>query len=90
MSSRMRTVATAVKEIAAELTPEAHGRGMILRASRILLVREVKERGRFRRWFEEARLEDLVLVRQASTPELLRDFGRWQDVRWRRETLALR
>jgi len=38
----------------------------------------------------EVRLEDLVLVRQASTPELLRDFGRWQDVRWRRGTLALR
>jgi hypothetical protein len=58
--------------------------------SRILLVREVKERARFRRWFEEVRLDDLVLVRQASTPELLRDFGRWQDVRWRRDTLALR
>ena len=58
--------------------------------SRILLVREVKERARYRRWFEEVRLEDLVLVRQASAPELLRDFGRWQDVRWRHETLALR
>jgi hypothetical protein len=58
--------------------------------SRILLVREVKERARYRRWFEEVRLDDLVIVRQASTPELLRDFGRWQDVRWRRETLALR
>ena len=58
--------------------------------SRILLVREVKEHARFRRWFEEVRLDDLVLVRQASTPELLRDFGRWQDVRWRRDTLALR
>jgi len=57
--------------------------------SRILLVREVKERNRFRRWFEEVRLDDLVLVRQASAPELLRDFGRWQDVKWRRETLAL-
>ena len=58
--------------------------------SRILLVREVKEHSRFKRWFEEVRLDDLLLVRQASTPELLRDFGRWQDVRWRRETLALR
>jgi hypothetical protein len=58
--------------------------------SRILLVREVKEGSRFKRWFEEVRLDDLVLVRQASSPELLRDFGRWQDVRWRRDTLALR
>ena len=58
-------------------------------AKRLLVAREVKERGRFRRRFEELRLDDLALVRQASTPELLRDFGRWQDVAWRRDTLAL-
>jgi len=56
---------------------------------RLLIAREVKERGRFRRSFEELRLDDLALVRQASSPELLRDFGRWQDVEWRRDTLAL-
>jgi hypothetical protein len=56
---------------------------------RLLIAREVKEHGRFRRRFEELRLEDLALVRQASSPELLRDFGRWQDVAWRRDTLAL-
>jgi hypothetical protein len=58
-------------------------------ARRLLIAREVKERGRFRRSFEELRLDDLALVRQASSPELLRDFGRWQDVAWRRDTLAL-
>jgi len=56
---------------------------------RLLIVREVKDRGHFRRSFEELRLDDLVTVRQASSPELLRDFGRWQDVNWRRDTLAL-
>jgi hypothetical protein len=56
---------------------------------RLLIAREVKNRGRFRRSFEELRLDDLALVRQASSPELLRDFGRWQDVAWRRDTLAL-
>jgi hypothetical protein len=56
---------------------------------RLLIAREVKERGRFRRSFEELRLDDLALVRQASSPELLRDFGRWQDIAWRRDTLAL-
>jgi hypothetical protein len=56
---------------------------------RLLIAREVKDRGRFRRTFEELRLDDLALVRQASSPELLRDFGRWQDVAWRRDTLAL-
>jgi len=56
---------------------------------RLLIAREVKDRGRFRRSFEELRLDDLALMRQASSPELLRDFGRWQDVTWRRDTLAL-
>jgi hypothetical protein len=56
---------------------------------RLLIAREVKDRGRFRRSFEELRLDDLAMVRQASSPELLRDFGRWQDVAWRRDTLAL-
>jgi hypothetical protein len=56
---------------------------------RLLIAKEVKERGRFRRSFEELRLDDLALVRQASSPELLRDFGRWQDLAWRRDTLAL-
>jgi hypothetical protein len=56
---------------------------------RLLIAREVKDRGRFRRSFEELRLDDLAMVRQASSPELLRDFGRWQDVTWRRDTLAL-
>jgi len=56
---------------------------------RLLIAREVKERGRFRRRFEELRLEDLVPVKQAMSPELLADFGRWQDVNWRRDTLTL-
>jgi hypothetical protein len=56
---------------------------------RLLIAREVKERGRFRRRFEELKLDDLALVRQASSPDLLRDFGRWQDGAWLRDTLAL-
>jgi hypothetical protein len=59
-------------------------------SGRLLLAREVREHGRFRRRFEEYRLSDLALVKDASAPELLADFGRWQDVRWRRDSLALR
>jgi hypothetical protein len=58
---------------------------------RLLIAREVKERtGRYRQRFELLRIDSLALVRSASTPDLLRDFGRWQDVAWRRDTLALR
>jgi hypothetical protein len=56
---------------------------------RLLIAREVKEHGRFSRRFEELRIENLALVRAASAPELLADFGRWQDAAWRRDTLAL-
>jgi hypothetical protein len=63
--------------------------GYVPGTRRLLIAREVKDGGRFRRSFEELRLDDLALVRQASSPELLRDFGRWQDLAWRRDTLAL-
>jgi hypothetical protein len=63
--------------------------GFTPRTRRLLIAREVKSRGRFQRSFEERRLDDLAVVQQASAPELLGDFGRWQDVSWRRDTLAL-
>ncbi len=63
--------------------------GYVPATKRLLIVRELKDRGHFRRSFEELRLDDLVTVRQAGSPDLLRDFGRWQDVDWRRDTLAL-
>src|SRR5208283_2586592 len=56
---------------------------------RLLIAREVKDHGRFKRSFEELRLDDLAPVRQAASTEILRDFGRWQDAAWRRDTLAL-
>lgn len=64
--------------------------GFVPKTRRLLIAREVKERGHIRRSFEELRLEDLVQVRQASRPEYLSDFGRWQTVAWRRDSLALR
>jgi hypothetical protein len=63
--------------------------GFAPRTNRLLIAREVKERGHFHRYFEELRLTDLAVVRHASSPELLPDFGRWQDAAWRRDTLAL-
>jgi hypothetical protein len=63
--------------------------GFVPTTRHLLVAREVRDRGHFRRFFEELRLDDLALVRQASAPELLRAFGRWQDVTWRQDTLAL-
>jgi ribosomal protein S18 acetylase RimI-like enzyme len=63
--------------------------GFVPGARRLLIARAVMDHGRFRRRFEELRLDDLALVRQANASELLPEFGRWQDVDWRRDTLAL-
>lgn len=65
----------------AGLTPNTH---------HLLIARELKDRGHYRRYFEELRLDDLALIHQATTPELLPTFGRWQDISWRRDTLSLR
>lgn len=63
--------------------------GYVPATNRILIAREAKERGSFRRRFEVLLLDDLAPVRQASTPELLLDFRAGQDSQWRRNTLAL-
>jgi len=63
--------------------------GFAPRSERLLIAREVKERGQFHRRFEVLRLQDLVPLKQASSPELLVDFGLWADAAWRRDTLAL-
>lgn len=63
--------------------------GYAPRTHRLLIAREVKTPAGFRRRFEELRATDLALVKAASSPELLADFGHWQDVAWRRDTLSL-
>jgi hypothetical protein len=63
--------------------------GFVPGTKRLLIARELREHGRFHRTFEELRLDDLILMRQASAPERLPDFSRWQDAQWRRDTLAL-
>jgi hypothetical protein len=63
--------------------------GFAPNSRRLLIARAVREHGRVQRRFEELRLEDLVLQRQAATPDALPDFGRWQDAAWRRDSLLL-
>jgi len=54
------------------------------------MAREARVDGRVQRSFEVLRLDTLAVERQASTPSLLVLFGRWQDVAWKRQTVALR
>jgi hypothetical protein len=59
-------------------------------STRLLVARESRENGSLHRRFELLRVDTLSTVRQASTPELLGSFRRWQDPVWRSNTVALR
>ncbi|MEO8307328.1 MAG: hypothetical protein ABI616_04725 [Pseudomonadota bacterium] len=64
--------------------------GWVPGTQRILTVREVKVDGRIKRRFEIMSLTSLAVEHQATTPEYLSTFMRWQEPRWKHLTVALR
>jgi hypothetical protein len=64
--------------------------GWVPASRQLLIVREVRTGDGFRRRFEFMNLDTLLVQRWASTPDLLRNFARWQDPLWRSTTVALR
>ena len=64
--------------------------GWVPGAQKLLLAREARTDGRFKRSFEVLSLATLNVEKQASTPSLLVLFGKWQDAAWKRSTLSLR
>ena len=57
---------------------------------RVLLARESRSDGRYSRRFEVMRLADGSLEKQASQPQWLASFQRWQDPGWKRQSVSLR
>ena len=57
---------------------------------RLLLAREARTDGKLTRRFEVTRLADGSVDKQASTPQLLAMFQRWQDAGWKRQTVSVR
>lgn len=64
--------------------------GWVPGGERLLVVRESRVDGRFKRSFEVLLLKDLSTDRQASQPQYLQLFSRWQDPAWKRQSLSLR
>jgi hypothetical protein len=64
--------------------------GWVPGSAKMLVAREARGEGRYRRRFEVLRLDTLAIETQASEPGALRAFQRWQDAAWKRETLSLR
>ncbi|MBP6339058.1 MAG: hypothetical protein KA375_15780 [Vitreoscilla sp.] len=57
---------------------------------RVLLARESKVEGKLSRRFEVSKLADCAIDKQASTPQLLAMFQRWQDPAWKHQSVSLR
>lgn len=74
-------------------TPEvgyAEFAGWVPGGRQVLVAREARGEGRYRKTFERVRLDNLATVGQGADPSLVGAFQRWQDPDWKRNTLSLR
>jgi hypothetical protein len=56
----------------------------------LLVAREHRADGRFRKSFELLRLDTLNVEKTADAPSSINAFYRWQDPVWKKQTIALR
>jgi hypothetical protein len=64
--------------------------GWLPGSEKLLLARETRSQGRYRRSFEVMNLDDLSTEKQAGSPGALASFAKWQDPRWKRLTVIVR
>ena len=77
----------------ATTTPEtgyAEFAGWAPGGKQVLVAREARGEGKYRRSFEVVNLDTLSTERRAATPDALGAFQRWEDPGWKRSTLSLR
>ena len=58
--------------------------------AQMLVAREAVGEGKYLRSFELVRVDTLAPIRQASDPDLIDAFKRWQDPQWKQQTVSLR
>jgi hypothetical protein len=64
--------------------------GWIPGGKQMLIAREARSEGKYKRSFEVLNLDTATVQQQSSKPELLGALQRWQAVRWKEHTLSVR
>ena len=64
--------------------------GWVPGGQQMLVAREARGDGKYRRSFEVIGLDSLAAVRQAAEPELLSPFQRWPDAAWKQHSVSVR
>jgi len=64
--------------------------GWVPGGKQMLVARESRGDGKYKRSFELVRLDSLATERQSTDPAALGAFQRWQDPAWKRSTVSLR
>jgi hypothetical protein len=64
--------------------------GWVPGGKQLLVAREARGDGKYKRSFELVRLDSLATERQSPDPTALGAFQRWQDPTWKRMTVSLR
>jgi hypothetical protein len=64
--------------------------GWVPGGRQVLVAREARGEGRYRRSFEVVGLDSLATQRQSGEPSAPGPFQRWQDPAWKRMTVSLR
>jgi hypothetical protein len=64
--------------------------GWVPGGRQVLVAREARSEGRYRRSFEVVQLDSLTTERQSPDPTALGPFQRWQDPAWKRMTVSVR
>jgi hypothetical protein len=64
--------------------------GWVPGGRQMLIAREARGEGKYKRNFEVMKLDTLAVARQAADPSGIDLFQRWQDPSWKEQTLSLR